>query len=79
MSNLKYRLARVGLIAGCIYEIVAVSRQIVKPNTQSPPTITKIVRTVGAHPYGKLALWAWIGYVATHFGEPLDKDNQLLD
>lgn len=73
MNNLKYKLLRLGLIAGCAYEIVAVARQIRRPYTQKPPTVTRIVRRVGAHPYGKLALWAWIGYVATHFAEPFDE------
>jgi len=69
----KYRALRIILIAGCIYEIVAVSRQIKRPYTQNPPTITRILRTAGSKPYGKAALWLWTGYVAAHFLEPLDE------
>lgn len=71
----KYRALRFVLIAGFIYEILAVSRQIKRPYTQNPPTITHIFRKAGTKPYGKFALWLWTGYVAWHFLEPLEEET----
>jgi hypothetical protein len=48
------------LLAGCAYEIVALT-------TRRVPTITRILQTVGSKPHGKALLWLWIGYVSAHF------------
>ena len=72
MKHAKYRIMRMALIAGCLYEVVAIARQIKLPYTQSPPTVSRIVRRVGANQYGKIAMWAWIGFIASHFAEPLE-------
>ena len=53
------------LLIGCTYEIIALT-------TRKVPTITRILRTVGATPAGRVPLWLWTGYVAWHFLEPLD-------
>jgi len=51
------------IAAGCAYEIVALSPAPV-------PTITDMIKRVGKHPVGRLAVWAWCGYIAWHFLEP---------
>lgn len=57
------------LLVGCVYEIVALT-------TRKVPTVTRILKTVGSRPYGKAALWLWIGYVSSHFLEPLDEPRE---
>ena len=54
---------RVVIGVGCAYEIVAL--------TSAPvPTITELIKHLGAHPLGRVAVWAWCGYTAWHFLEP---------
>lgn len=48
---------------GCAYEIVALS-------VPGVPTITGMIKVIGRHPLGRVAVWAWCGYVAWHFLEP---------
>lgn len=58
------QLGRAVLIAGCLYEVAALT-------TSRVPTITASIKYVGrSHPAGRLVVWAWCGYVAWHFLEP---------
>jgi len=57
-------LGRGIIVAGCLYEVAALT-------TGRVPTITAAVKYAGAaHPLGRLAVWAWCGYIAWHFLEP---------
>lgn len=57
-------LGRLLIVAGCAYEIVAVS-------TGYVPTITATIKAVGrAHPLGRFLVWGWCGFIAWHFLEP---------
>ena len=66
MNNRTQQALRAVLLVGCAYEIVALT-------TRKVPTVTRILKTIGARPYGKAALWLWTGYVSAHFLEPLDE------
>ena len=66
MNKYTNEILRGILLAGCAYEIVALT-------TRKVPTVTRILKTIGSKPYGKAALWLWTGYVSAHFLEPLDE------
>lgn len=66
MNKYTNEILRAVLLVGCAYEIVALT-------TRKIPTVTRILKTIGARPYGKAALWLWTGYVSAHFLEPLDE------
>ena len=66
MNDRTQQALRIMLLVGCAYEIVALT-------TRRVPTVTRILKTIGARPYGKAALWLWTGYVSAHFLEPLDE------
>lgn len=66
MNKYTNEILRGILLVGCAYEIVALT-------TRKVPTVTRILKTIGARPYGKAALWLWTGYVSAHFLEPLDE------
>lgn len=66
MNDRTQQALRIVLLVGCVYEIVALT-------TRKVPTVTRILKTIGARPYGKAALWLWTGYVSAHFLEPLDE------
>lgn len=66
-SDKEHKVVHTILLAGCAYEIVALT-------TNKVPTITRILRTVGSKRFGKAALWLWVGYVAWHFLEPLETE-----
>jgi len=54
---------RLLIIAGCAYEIVALT-------TGRVPTITAAIKFLGrAHPIGRFLVWGWCGFVAWHFLE----------
>ena len=56
---------RAAVVAGCAYEIVALT-------TRRVPTITSLVHELGRRgPAGRLAVWAIGGFVAYHFMEKL--------
>jgi hypothetical protein len=55
---------RTVVIAGCVYEIVALC------SNGRIPTITKLVKRLGSTPAGRLLVWGWCGFVAWHFLEP---------
>ena len=54
---------RLAVIVGCAYELVALT-------TGRLPTITKLVKTLGHHPVGRVLVWAWCGFIAWHFLSP---------
>lgn len=57
-------LGRAVLVAGCLYEVVAIT-------TNRVPTITAVIKSIGrGHPLGRAVVWAWCGYIAWHFLEP---------
>ena len=55
--------ARVAILAGCMYEILAIT-------TDRVPTITAVVKHAHKHPVGRFGVWCWLGFVAWHFLEP---------
>ena len=57
--------AKLAVLAGCFYEIVAIA-------TDRVPTITTIIKHAGKHPVGRFAVWTWCGFCAWHFMEPDD-------
>lgn len=69
-SELEREIVRGIVLAGCAYEIVALT-------TRKIPTITRILRTVGSKRYGRAAVWLWVGYIAWHFLEPIETDEGL--
>jgi hypothetical protein len=58
------KLLNTALLVGCVYEVASLT-------TKKVPTITTVLRK-GArrHPFGKVVLWMWCGYVSWHFLEP---------
>lgn len=49
------------LTVGCVYEVVALTTNLV-------PTITAIVQRSSRLPWvGRIALWLWLGAVVDHF------------
>ena len=55
------RLQIAVLAAGCVYEIVALATPL--------PTITTVIKRLGKHRAGRVAVWLWVGYAADHFLE----------
>lgn len=68
MSEREKKIVETVLLAGCAYEIVALT-------TKKTPTITRILKVVGSKSYGRIALLLWVGYIAWHFLEPLEADE----
>lgn len=48
--------------AGCVYELIALNTPL--------PTITTIIKQIGKHPLGRIAVWGWCGFISWHFLEP---------
>lgn len=70
VSRTALTVAEALVIAGCLYEVYSLV-------TRRVPPITRLVKAVGRlnagpMPAGRLAVWAWCGYIAWHFLEPDD-------
>lgn len=65
--ELRFAAGRAVIVAGCLYEIVALT-------TDRVPTITAIVHDIGRRGFlGRLAVWSVGGFVAWHFMEKISE------
>lgn len=59
--NRWFDLGRYLIVAGCLYEVVAI------PHRTPVPTITCVVRGIQKHRHGKVMAVIWLGIWAHHF------------
>lgn len=60
--------AKLAVLAGCMYEIVAIT-------TDRVPTITRIMHNANRNPAGRFVVWLWCGFCAAHFLVEAAEDN----
>ena len=64
MRDRLYTIGRYAIVAGCLYEAVAI------PHKTPLPTITKMVKWSQRYTLGKLATLVWLCLWAHHFVDP---------